>query len=214
MAVLPPVIWKKRVLVPSWIARICLMIFILVIYAISLRGINNVKDVTQPAVATVVIFMLFIVIVLLIDILAIVLFLRNALKPGPFLTMNCFQTSFWGGVLIIDLVSIGRTGNHVGIGFSGFVFFTFIGLLIYSFSAYNTAKRAGQLGDYAPAHNPAAPAGVPNTEYHNGPPYQNTEYQSHAIAPVELHNQYPPPYQGGASTEYYQQQPVKPAHMV
>lgn len=65
--------------------------------------------------------MLFIVIVLLIDILAIVLFLRDALKPGTFLTMNCFQTAFWAGVLIMDLVAIARGASAVGIGFSVFV---------------------------------------------------------------------------------------------
>jgi hypothetical protein len=67
------------------------------------------------------VFMLFIVIVLLIDLLAIVLFLRDALKPGTFLTMNCFQTGFWGGVLIMDLVAIGRGANATGIGFSVFI---------------------------------------------------------------------------------------------
>jgi hypothetical protein len=65
--------------------------------------------------------MLFIVIVLLIDILAIILFLRDALKPATFLTMNCFQTGFWGGVLILDLVAIGRGASSVGIGFSVFI---------------------------------------------------------------------------------------------
>jgi hypothetical protein len=70
---------------------------------------------------TVIVFMLFIVIVLLIDILAILLFLRDALKPGTFLTMNCFQTAFWGGVLIMDLVAIGQGANAAGIGFSVFI---------------------------------------------------------------------------------------------
>lgn len=67
--------------------------------------------------------MLFIVAVLLVDILAIVLFLRDALKPGTFLTMNCFQTGFWLGVLIMDFVAIGRGASAVGIGFSIFVLY-------------------------------------------------------------------------------------------
>lgn len=65
--------------------------------------------------------MLFIVIVLLIDILAIVLFLRDALKPGTFLMMNCFQTTFWAIVLLMDFVAVGRGANAVGIGFGIFV---------------------------------------------------------------------------------------------
>jgi uncharacterized membrane protein len=70
---------------------------------------------------SVVIFMLFIVIVLLIDVLAILLFLRDALKPGTFLTMNCFQTGFWGGVLILDIIEISKGASSVGIGFSCFI---------------------------------------------------------------------------------------------
>jgi hypothetical protein len=70
---------------------------------------------------SVVVFILFIIIVLLIDVLAIVLFLRDALKPGTFLTMNCFQTGFWGGVLILDFVAIGKGANAAGIGFSVFI---------------------------------------------------------------------------------------------
>ena len=93
---------------------------------------------------------------------------------------------------------------------------TFVGLLIYSAVGYRRAKKAAQRGNYAPAHNPAAPTpfGQP-TVYHNAPPYQqNTAYHSQTNAPVELQNQYLPPYQGGAATDYYTQQPVKPAHMV
>lgn len=65
--------------------------------------------------------MLFIVVCLLIDVLAIVLFMRDALKPGTFLTMNCFQTGFFGGVLIMDIVAVMRGSSPAGIGFSVFV---------------------------------------------------------------------------------------------
>jgi hypothetical protein len=93
---------------------------------------------------------------------------------------------------------------------------TFVGLLIYSAVGYSRAKKAAQRGQYAPAHNPAAPQpfGQP-PQYQNVAPYQqNTEYHSQTGAPVELHSQYLPPYQGGAGTEYFNQQPAKPAHMV
>ena len=46
-----PVLWKKRVLVPFWVVRICIMLFIIAAYAITLRAINNIEDVTKPAVA-------------------------------------------------------------------------------------------------------------------------------------------------------------------
>lgn len=70
--------------------------------------------------------MLFIVICLLIDILAIVLFMRDALKPATFLTMNCFQTGFFGGVLIMDLVAVMRGTSAAGIGFSVFVLYVHV----------------------------------------------------------------------------------------
>ncbi|KAH7383163.1 hypothetical protein BKA66DRAFT_512034 [Pyrenochaeta sp. MPI-SDFR-AT-0127] len=215
-----PVLWKKRVLVPFWVVRICVMILIIIAYAWALRNLNNIKDVVKPAIASVVVFMLFIVIVLLIDILAIVLFLRDALKPGTFLTMNCFQTSFWAGVLIMDFVAIGRGASVVGIGFSVFVFLSFVGLLIYSIIGYNRAKKGALRGQYTPAHNPAVatpstfPAAHP-TQYHNASPYQqNTAYHSPTGAPVELQNQYLPPYQSGTAGDYYSQQPTKPANIV
>lgn len=71
----------------------------------------------------VVVFMLFLVAVLLIDVLAILLFARDALKPGTFLTMNSFQTGFWLGSLILDIVYVARGENAVALGFSIFVLY-------------------------------------------------------------------------------------------
>jgi hypothetical protein len=51
MAAQQPVMWKKRVLVPFWIVRICLMIFIIAAYAWTLRSLNDIKDVVKPAIA-------------------------------------------------------------------------------------------------------------------------------------------------------------------
>ncbi|KAH9862543.1 hypothetical protein IAQ61_009960 [Plenodomus lingam] len=208
-----PVLWKKRILVPFWIVRVLIMVLIIAVYGWTLRAVDEYKDMIKPAVAAVVVFILFIVIVLLIDILAIVLFLRDALKPATFLIMNCFQTSFWAAVLIMDFVAVGRGASAVGIGFSIFVFLSFLGLLIYSIVGYQRAKKAGQRGQYAPALNPT-PAAYP-TELHDAPPYQqNTAYVSPTSGAAELENQYLPPYHAGAAGDYYQQQPVKPAHIV
>ncbi len=46
-----PTLWKKRILVPFWIVRIILMLFIIGAYAYTLRALQNIKDITQPAVA-------------------------------------------------------------------------------------------------------------------------------------------------------------------
>ncbi|KAJ4336790.1 hypothetical protein N0V87_005183 [Didymella glomerata] len=213
-------LWKKRVLVPFWIVRICIMLFLIGIYAYALRVVDKVGDVAKPAIASVVVFMLFITICLLIDILAIVLFMRDALKPATFLTMNCFQTGFFGGVLIMDLVAIMRGTSAAGIGFSVFVFLSFLSLLVYSAVGYHRAKKQAQRGHYAAAHNPAmynpaVPTAYP-PQYQVPSPYQQTAYHGQTGAPVELqHNQYLPPYQAhDATTDYYNQQPLKPAHMV
>ncbi|KAF2130221.1 hypothetical protein P153DRAFT_356027 [Dothidotthia symphoricarpi CBS 119687] len=211
-----PTAWKKRILVPFWIVRICMMILIIAAYAWSLRALSDIQDVVKPAVGSVVVFMLLILIVLLIDVLAIVLFLRNALKPGTFLTMNCFQTGFWGGVVIMDFAAIADGASTASLGFSIFVFATFLGLLIYAIIGYNRAKKQSQRGNYTPAHNPAAPApSAYPPPYQGAPPYQqNTAYYAQTGQPIELQgNQYLPPYQAGPATEFYQTQPLKPAHM-
>jgi hypothetical protein len=52
MAAMPvPVIWKKRILVPFWTIRICIMVFIIAIYAWTLRHLDDFQDAIQPAVA-------------------------------------------------------------------------------------------------------------------------------------------------------------------
>jgi hypothetical protein len=69
------------------------------------------------------VFILLIVIVLLIDVLAIVMFLRDALKPVAFLIMNGFQTSFWAVVLVLELAAIGKGAGAAGIGFTVFILY-------------------------------------------------------------------------------------------
>ncbi|KZM28556.1 uncharacterized protein EKO05_0005662 [Ascochyta rabiei] len=210
-----PGLWKKRVLIPFWCLRICIMIFLIGIYAIALHAVNSVGEFVKPVIASIVVFLLFIVICLLIDILAIVLFLRDALKPGTFLIMNCFQTGFFGGVLIMDLVAVARGTSSEGIGGSIFVFLTFVGLLIYSAVGYHRAKKQAQRGNYAVAYNPTVPTAYAPPHL-DAPPYQlHTAYHSQTAAPVELQNShYLPPYQAhGATTDSYNQGQMKPAHI-
>lgn len=185
-------------------------------------------------IRTTIIYILFIVIVLLIDVLAILFFLRHALKPANFLSMNCFQTGFWFGVLIVDFVSYHNGGvSSVRLGFAIFVLYvqtrreralsltsrslTFLVFLIYSIIAYRRAKAAAQRGHYAPAHNPATQApDFYSTPYTGLPDYQHqsTAYHSQTNPLTETHNQYLPPYQTAVEGDYYQQQPMKPAHIV
>ncbi|KAF3006585.1 hypothetical protein E8E13_006921 [Curvularia kusanoi] len=207
-------LWKKRVLVPFWTVRIFIMLSLIAVYAYALRTIDGVGELAKPAIASVVVFMLFIAICLLIDVLAIVLFMRDALKPGTFLTMNCFQTGFFGGVVIMQIVTAMKGRSEAGIGFSVFVFFTFFSLLMYSAVTYHRAKQEGRRGYYAAANNPAVYHPAVPTEY--APPYQqSTAYYPPSATPLDRQqSQYPPPYQSnGAMNDQYIQQPLKPAHM-
>ncbi|KAH6865867.1 hypothetical protein J4E91_009799 [Alternaria rosae] len=209
-----PVFWQKRVLVPFWVVRICIMLLIIGAVGISLSNVKELEDIIQPSVSLLIVIILFSCIVLLIDILAILLFLRDALKPGTFLTMNSFQTAFWGVALIMEFADIGKGGSTVGLGFGVFVFLSYFGLFVYSVIGYRRAKAEAKRGQYAPAHNPFG-GSVPaqqSSPYNSAPEYQNTAYHSQT-QPAEMNNQYLPPYQSGAATDYYQQ-PVKPAHIV
>ncbi|KAF2020821.1 hypothetical protein BU24DRAFT_403892 [Aaosphaeria arxii CBS 175.79] len=234
------IVWKKRILVPLWIVRIIIMLFLIVVYSLAVKMIhdNHEEGLRAPGTGTVIVFMLFIVAVLLADVLAIVMFMRDALGPNTFLILNSFQTGFWTGVLILDFVAIGRGANAVGIGFTIFVYLTFLALFVYAIINYRRSKKHAQRGNYGPAHNPLAP--TPGHQNAYAPPYagatpygqQNTAYASGGGS-HEL-NQNPqqyygnaPPYggqfagatqygggAGGAAGDYYHQEPAKPAHMV
>jgi hypothetical protein len=66
--------------------------------------------------------MLLIVIVLLMDVMAILMFLRDGLNPSKFLIMNVVQTTLWVVVVLLNVVSIAKHGSSgSGIGFSIFV---------------------------------------------------------------------------------------------
>jgi hypothetical protein len=78
-------------------------------------------------------------------------------------------------------------------------------------------KKQAQRGNYAPAHNPAT---TPTPGYHppaftNATPYQQETAYTYGpqsgVPAVELHGNTP---QYGASANYYNAEPVKPAQMV
>ncbi|KAF2247936.1 hypothetical protein BU26DRAFT_323713 [Trematosphaeria pertusa] len=216
-----PVAWKKRILLPFWAVRVVLMLFIIGVYAWALKVLRDEGYDDLPGIGVIVVFMLLIIAVLLMDILQILMFLRDSLSPLSFLIMNSVQTAFWAAVLLLDLVSIAKKeSNATGIGLVVFIFLTFLALLVYAAVGFHRQRQQAKRGHYAPAHNPAmpapnAPAGVPSP-YHAPPVYQqNTAYHSPAHTPAPTHNPYQPPYQAhGAAADYYNEQPAKPAHMV
>ena len=46
-----PVIWKKRVLIPFWVIRIILMLFIIAVYALAIKVLVDASDKPNPAIA-------------------------------------------------------------------------------------------------------------------------------------------------------------------
>jgi hypothetical protein len=46
-------LWKKRVLVPFWFLRICIMLFLIGIYAYAIREVDGIKEFAKPAIALV-----------------------------------------------------------------------------------------------------------------------------------------------------------------
>ncbi|KAF2262739.1 hypothetical protein CC78DRAFT_582329 [Lojkania enalia] len=214
--------WKKRILVPLWVIRILLMLLVIVIYALALGVVARDNDeYTKPAIGVVVIFMLMIVAVLLMDVLAIVLFLRDALKPKTFLILNVVQTSFWAGVLLLDIVAIAKDSEGrkyaYGIAFTVFVFLTFVALLIYASVQFHRVRKQAQRGHYAPTLNPGMPAPGYHPPSYGNVPYpqqQGTVYYSQSGHSVELSSTHTPYQSQGPAADYYNGQGVKPAQMV
>jgi hypothetical protein len=110
-----PVIWKKRYLIPSWTVRILIMLFFIAVYIFAIKELANDNNVNKRAIGGVVFFLILMFIVLLLDVLSIILFLRDALKTNTFLYINSFQTGFWIGVFILQIVYVAN-GQISGIG--------------------------------------------------------------------------------------------------
>ena len=44
-------LWQKRVLVPFWIVRICIMIYMIAAYGYALRIVNGYQELAKPEIA-------------------------------------------------------------------------------------------------------------------------------------------------------------------
>ncbi|KAF2493320.1 hypothetical protein BU16DRAFT_541019 [Lophium mytilinum] len=224
--------WKKTVLIPFWAVRIFLMTFIIGAYAWALAVIRSRHDIENVSLGVMILFMLLLVICLLLDILAIVMFGRNTLKPGVFLLFNVIQTTFWTVILVLDIVALARPGvNRVGILGSAIVFLSFLGLLIYALVIFvrdrkNRKRGHGESTTANPASVPLVqaqpqqygytqplqynPTTVPEpSRYHHPEPEMMPAPQyksSYPTTAVEL------PVGSGESAEYYSGAPARAAH--
>ncbi|KAJ4295503.1 hypothetical protein N0V90_007516 [Kalmusia sp. IMI 367209] len=207
--------WKKRILLPIWIIRICLMLVVIIGFAIAVGLIKHIQEQWTIKLGAAIVFLLFAIIVLLLDVLQIVMFARHNLQPNGFVIMNSVQTGFWGGVVLMDIVEVAKNRQSPrALALVVVMFLLYLALLIYAIIGSRRHRRDANRGHYAPAHNPAAPAAM-QTPY-SGPMYhqQSTAYHSPMHNGGDLgqsQSLYPT---HGEAADYYVDQPAKPAQMV
>jgi hypothetical protein len=207
MAVTPAAkreIWKKWTFLPIIIAREFLMGLATGVYAVSIYKRDKSSFYDDPPVFAVVVLMLLIQLVFVTDLVHMLLYSRNKLKPTLFLITNIGQTCCWVGVVILDLVVIARGKGMRNMFFPILVSLTFLNALIYAIYVFITHRRDSKLGHYGPI-NDSANVPLNNVQYYQ-PQAGNTDtsYQSHTPqpAPVGLGLQ-PTAQPHGAASEYY-----------
>ncbi|KAF1956957.1 hypothetical protein CC80DRAFT_444276 [Byssothecium circinans] len=205
--------WKKRILLPIWIIRICAMVFLIAAFSWAVWAVQNSNDLAdlELNMAVVVVYLIILVLVLLGDVAQMILFFIHRLTPLPFLVINALQTAFWTGDAIMQFVYIGRSGNGAGIGLNIFLFILYVSLLIYAIIGFNRSRKQRKLGQYVPAHNPTGDE-LPD---YNGPAVssQHTAYQSPMHTGGDLGEHSIPHPNHGAANDYYPDAPTKPAAM-
>lgn len=172
------------------------MLIIIGFYAWALHYAAN--RTSTPAIAVIVVFMLLLVICVLLDVLAILMFARDALKPTTFLIFNVIQTGIWFIVILLDIVAIVRGARWSGLIGSIIVFLSFLGLLIYAAIGYRREKANARRGQYAPAVNPANAQVQPQQFGYTATAYHS---QTSGYIQPQPQPQYPP--QAGAVSSYY-----------
>ncbi|KAJ4359673.1 uncharacterized protein N0V89_000229 [Didymosphaeria variabile] len=149
----PTVDWKKRVLLPFWIIRICLMLVIIIGFSVAM-GLNhdNARRIFRyPAAVT---FLFLTVLVLLLDVVQILLWARDTLYPAYFTGLTVFQAAFWGLVLLMDIILIAKKEQSPqAVGLVVVVFLLYLGLFIYALRGHMKLRRIGKRGHYASANN-------------------------------------------------------------
>ncbi|KAF2003684.1 hypothetical protein P154DRAFT_561127 [Amniculicola lignicola CBS 123094] len=219
-------IWKKRMLFPFWTIRILLMIFVMVIYILAFLKLKKDDDPDfhyeenkKGYIAVFVVFELVCFIVILLDVLTILMYLKGNLRPAVFVGIGSLQTAFWAVILVIDIIAAIRKDKNVkrGIPFTVSAFIIFLNFLIYgvtvllkervmrkkghhSVPAYDVRHSYDAGAGYA--HPPGATLpNVPKSDNH-----QESGYYTEADTPLVVK----PQSQGGMM----QSGSLKPAHVV
>lgn len=146
--------WKKRILLPFWIVRICLSLIILIGFSAAISLDEDEAGMVirkSPAIA----FLVFTIIVLLLDAVQIFLWSRDRLSAPYFAALTIIQALFWGLVMVLDIALIAKgQQSSGGIGLVIIMFLLYFGLFMYALRGYMRLRKIDQRGHYAPAHNP------------------------------------------------------------
>ncbi|KAL1594543.1 hypothetical protein SLS60_010303 [Paraconiothyrium brasiliense] len=148
----PTIDWKKGILFPVWIIRVCLILVIIIGFSLAMgSNYDNARRIFRyPAAVT---FLFFTVLILSLDVVQILLWARDKLDPAYFVGLTVFQTAFWGLVLLMDIILIAKkeqSARAVGL--------LYFGLFIYALRGYMKLRRLAKRGHYAPASNTDTPA--------------------------------------------------------
>ncbi|KAF9741362.1 hypothetical protein PMIN06_006471 [Paraphaeosphaeria minitans] len=154
----PTIEWRRRILLPCWTVRMCLMLVIIIGFSVAMG--SNYDDarriIRYPAAVA---FLFFTVLVLLLDVLQIILWTRSRLYPAYFSGLTIFQAAFWGLVLLMDIVSIARSQQSPrAVSFVVIIFLLYFGLFMYALRGFLKQRRLSKRGHYTPANAAGTPA--------------------------------------------------------
>ncbi|PVI04096.1 hypothetical protein DM02DRAFT_519444 [Periconia macrospinosa] len=160
----PNYTFKKRILVPFWVIRGLLVLLFIIAFGYMI----NMTSCQYDDAESMIIFYIFLIGVLLLDILQIFYFYKNKLTPLTFLTLNAMQCGFWVGNFFADIASMSRTGaDPVTIGIILFILVLYLPMLVYASIGYHRQRKQQRLGNYSLTYNPAQ-----QEARHNLPVYQ------------------------------------------
>ncbi|KAF2449345.1 hypothetical protein P171DRAFT_190736 [Karstenula rhodostoma CBS 690.94] len=150
----PTIDWRKRILLPLWAIRICMMLVVVIGFSMAMG--SSYDDVRYPAAVT---FLFFTVLVLLLDVVQIILWSRDRLYPVYFAGLTIFQAAFWGLVLLMDIISVANNQqNPRAVGLVVVVFLLYLSSFSYALRSCVKQRRLSKRGHYAPANDAGTPA--------------------------------------------------------
>lgn len=133
-----PLAWEKRILLPLWTLRTCLLLTILTGFSAALRlseqetggvirhpyvlpfpffssTLSRCIEQNLTSSSTAAAFLTCLVLIALLDIAQVILWARNALRARYFVVLAVPQAVFWFVVLVMDGVGVAR-GEQAGSG--------------------------------------------------------------------------------------------------